>query len=424
MKRLSPQIVTFQRVVGMTLGRFVGDGCLNHAAALTYTTLFAIVPLLTVTYSMLASFPSFQGMSGQLQDFVFSNFVPSAGETVSKWLTSFSNQARNLTLVGMGFLLVTALLMLRTIDHAINSIFHTGSERRAVTSFLLYWAILTLGPMLLGLGFAASSYLATIKLIDDATTILGVKGVLLRVMPIFMSALAFTLLYLTVPNRRVRVRNALVGGVVVALLFEMSKWGFTLFLTFSPTYEFIYGAFAAVPVFLLWIYLSWLLVLLGAELVHSLGEPLGHSEGEFSPVLSMLAILAVFQKRFNSGESTALEQVQEEGWPVGQRYWEQVTSWLLAEGVLGRNSSGALVPAKSFQAISLAELMGICPWPMPGEQELSRLELVNKPEWFRSLIGAIRELNLERESMFSHSLDTLLIDRQMNNHIDQESFQE
>ncbi len=396
----------------MTLSRFLEDGCMNHAAALTYTTLFAIVPLVTVTYSMLASFPSFQGIGEQLQNFIFSNFVPSAGETVSKWLTSFSTQARNLTIVGMGFLLVTALMMLRTIDHAINSIFHTSGDRRVVTSFLLYWAILSLGPMLLGLGFAASSYLATIRLVDQATTILGVKGILLQLMPIFMSSLAFTLLYLTVPNRRVQFRFALAGGVTVALLFELAKSGFALFLTLSPTYEFIYGAFAAVPVFLLWLFLSWLLVLLGAELVHALGEPRSREGGEFSPILAMVAILAVFHQRFARGETTMLEQVQDEGWPVGQRHWEQVTSWLTQEGVLGRNSHGALVPAHSFQTISLASVVARSPWPLPSAEELDQLNLSQQPDWFQNVVGSLQRLNRERDNSLSGSLDAVLSGRE------------
>ena len=397
-----------RRVLVTTVQRFLEDGCFNHAAALTYTTLFAIVPMLTVTYSMLSSFPSFHGIGEQLQSFIFSNFVPSAGETVSQWLTSFSTQARSLTLVGMGFLLVTALMMLRTIDQAINTIFHTKGDRRAVLSFLLYWAILSLGPILIGLGFAASSYLVTLQFVDQATSIFGMKSVILRVMPIFMSAMAFTLLYLTVPNRRVKFRYALTGGVTIALLFELAKSGFAFMLTLSPTYQFIYGAFAAVPVFLLWIYLSWLLVLLGAELVHALGEPISNTEGEFSPNLSMVAILAVFHKQFAKGDATMLEQVQEEGWPVGQRNWELATSWLIDEGIVGRNNSGALVPARGFQTLSLASVMARSPWPLPADNELERLELPKHPDWFEDVVIALKVLNKERDKALSGSLDTVL----------------
>ena len=409
---LSGHIRHTRRVLLTTLQRFVEDGCFNHAAGLTYTTLFAIVPLLTVTYSMLSSFPFFHGMGEQLQDFIFSNFVPSAGETISQWLTSFSTQARSLTMVGMAFLLGTALMMLRTIDHAINRIFHTQDERRAITSFLLYWAILSLGPLLIGLGFAATSYLITVKFIHEATTMLGVKGVILRMMPVFLSSLAFTLLYLTVPNRRVLFRYASVGGLTTALLFELAKSGFGWLLTLSPTYEFIYGAFAAVPVFLLWIYLSWLLVLLGAELVHSLGEPRSLERGEFSPNLAMVAILSVFHNQFAKGEATMLEQVQGAGWPIGQKHWEQVTSWLTEQGVLGRNHQGALAPAHSFQTLSLASVMADSPWPQPSSKELNSINLSDYPEWFEIVVNSLREVNQSRDKALAGTLDTVFTQTQ------------
>ncbi len=399
-----------QDVARLVLHRFREDGCLNHVAALTYTTLFAIVPLVTVTYSILSSFPVFNGVGEQLQEMVFSHFVPSAGETVSTWLTSFSNQARNLTAVGMGFLLITALMMLRTVDGAINTIFHVRTKRRAITSFLLYWAILTLGPLLLGLGLAVSSYLATLQFLDVATAIPGVKGGFLRFLPMIMSIMAFTLLYQAVPNRRVRFAHALTGGICVALLLEIAKFGFSLFLSISPTYQFIYGAFAAVPVFLIWIYLGWLLVLLGAEIVHALGEPRRPGYNEFSPVLSMVAMLSVFRERFSQGSSTMLEDVQEAGWPVGQQRWEEVTDWLSKEGVLGRNSQGALVPARSFSHVVFSELLERSPWPLPGTEELDKLTVFEQGRWFQNMVTELQVLNQVRDKVMAGSVDSLLTD--------------
>ncbi|WP_165767347.1 YihY family inner membrane protein [Parendozoicomonas haliclonae] len=394
----------------MTFRNFFEDNCPDHAASLTYTTLFAIVPLLTVTYSILASFPTFHGTGVEIQQFIFSHFVPSAGETVSEWLTSFSSQARNLTLIGMGFLVATALMMLRTIDSSINTIFHSVGARRPMTSFLLYWMILTLGPLLLGLGFAATSYLTTIKFLDHATTTLGLKGLVLQLFPILMSFSAFTLLYLAVPNRRVNLRHAMAGGVFVALMFELTKQGFALFLTLSPTYEFIYGAFAAVPVFLLWIFLSWLIVLLGAELVHALGEPSGEDRQPFSPMLAMLTILAVFHERFTQGKTTMLENVQQDGWPVSQRDWEAVARWLISEELLVRNSHGALMPARAFSAVDLASLVSRCPWPIPESRELEALSFDDRPDWFRNIVGILQGLNEERGRVLSGSLEHRLSD--------------
>ncbi len=399
-----------RKVVTITFQRFITDNCFDHAASLTYTTLFAIVPLLTVTYSILASFPTFQGIGAEIQSFIFSYFVPSAGETVSEWLTSFSSQARNLTMVGLAFLVITALLMLRTVDRAINMIFHGDDSRRPVTSFLLYWMILTLGPLLLGLGFVATSYLTTLHFLEEATVTLGVRGAFLRGLPVLMSCMAFTLLYMAVPKRRVKFSHALTGGIGVALMFEMAKFGFTMFLGVSRTYEFIYGAFAAVPVFLLWIFLSWIVILLGAELVHALGEPKGDDFKVLSPMLALIAILAVFKVRFEQGQATGLEDIQKAGWPVGQRDWERVTGWLTRDGLLWRNNVGALAPACSFHSVQLASIISRCPWSLPGNNELDKLELRGRPDWFRTLIGTLRGLNDERDKALAGSLDAQLSD--------------
>ena len=404
-----------QRVIALTVRNFFADDCLGNAASLTYTTLFAIVPLLTVLYSILALFPSFQGVGEHIQEFIFSNFVPHASEVVSDWLTSFSRQARNLTLIGVGFLFVTALLMLRTVDHAINAIFHTVDSRRPVISLLLYWVILTLGPFLLGLGFAATSYLATLSFLNQAAASLGVTGALLYILPSVMNMVVFTLLYMVVPKGRVLFVHALVGGIFVSTVSTVARIGFTYMMHISPTYEFIYGAFAAVPVFLLWIFLSWLVVLMGAELVHALGEPQILNGQVLSPMLAMIAILATINKRFESGEPTELVDVQTEGWVVNQHNWELVTEWLLLAGILGRNPSGAMVPARTFASVELAEVVHQCPWRFPANHELHDLNLSSYPYWFTELVKDFEAFNRICSEQLSGSLAERLTDNKKNN---------
>ncbi len=388
--------------------RFLDDGCTSHAAALTYTTLFAIVPMLTVTYSMLSAIPSFQGTGERIQEFVFAYFMPSAGEAVSNWLSEFSRQARNLTVLGMAFLLVTALMMLRTIDVAINRIFRTTVRRRAVTSFLLYWAILTLGPLLLGLGFVATSYLTTMKMLTEAYAMIGAERWFLRVLPFLLSTAAFTLLYMAVPNRRVRMKYALIGGLITAFLFEIAKGGFTLFLSMSPTYEFIYGAFAAVPIFLVWIYLSWLLVLLGAVIVHSLAcvQPVGNGLS-LPPGLAILAILSVFEQRFAKGKPTGLIQVHAAGWRLGQDTWDACTEWLLRERLICTTSRGGMILAQSPSSIETAALLERFPWPLPGRKMLEQVKVDQWPVWFERLLERLSEVQQEQAAILSGDLEML-----------------
>lgn len=388
--------------------RFWEDGCISNAAALTYTTLFAIVPMLTVTYSMLSVIPSFQGTEEHIQTFILSSFMPSAGESVNHWLSEFSRQARNLTVLGMAFLLVAALMMLRTIDVAINRIFRTTARRRPVISFLLYWAILSLGPLLLGVGFVATSFLATMKVLTDAYTLIGAERWLLRILPFLLSTVAFTLLYIAVPNRRVRMKDASMGGLITAILFEIAKEGFTLFLSLSPTYALIYGAFVAVPLFLIWIYLSWLLVLLGAVIVHSLacvqtvGNPLA-----LPPGLAILVILSVFDQRFAKGEPTELIHVRVAGWWLGQDTWDTCTDWLLKERLICITNRGGMILAQSPSSIDMADLQERFPWPFPSRTVLTEMMSDQWPVWFARLLERFSEVHRQQTALLSGDLETL-----------------
>ncbi len=249
--------------------RFIEDRAPNNAAALTYTTLFAVVPVMTVTFAMLSAIPAFQGTEVQIQAFIFRNFVPSTGATLEEYLRNFIEQARHLTWLGVALLAVTSFFMLVTVEKTFNDIWRVRIPRRGVSSFLLYWAVLSLGPLLLGAGFAMSTYLASVALVFGSYGMSGAQ-MLLKVTPLLFSIAAFTLMYAAVPNTRVPLRHALIGGALTGVLFEAAKSLFGLYVFYFPGYQLIYGAFATVPLFLVWIYVCWLIVLLGAEVVCSL----------------------------------------------------------------------------------------------------------------------------------------------------------
>ena len=170
--------------------RFLADRGPHSAAALTYTTLFAVVPMMTVTFAMLSAIPAFQGIGEQIQVYIFSNFIPSTGATIQDYLVAFTDQARQLTWFGVGFLMATALMMLLTIEKAFNVIWRVRQPRRGISSFLLYWAILSLGPLLLGAGFAMSTYITSLSLISGPHALIGARTVL-KAMPLLLSVAAF-----------------------------------------------------------------------------------------------------------------------------------------------------------------------------------------------------------------------------------------
>ncbi len=241
----------------------------QNAAALTYTTLLSLVPLMTVTLAVFSAFPVADRVNLLIQDFVFANFVPTSGEVLQQYLSEFSSKASRLTGAGAAFLVVVALLMMANIDRALNAIWEVKAKRSFAGKFLIYWAVLSLGPLLIGASVLVTSYLISLPILSEAAST-GVGRRLLGLTPVVASAAAFTMLYAVVPNRRVRLLHALAGGVLAALLFEAAKRGFGLYITQFPTYEAIYGALATIPIFLVWLYLSWIVVLLSAEVTHCL----------------------------------------------------------------------------------------------------------------------------------------------------------
>jgi membrane protein len=247
----------------MAWRRFHEERCLQIASSLTFTALLALVPIITVALTMMSAFPVFRELMLHLQQFLVSNMLPESAENVALYAEQFTANAARLTAVGVVFLFVTAMIVLQTIDRAFNQIWRVPRPRTTVQRVFIYWALLTVGPLLIGASLSLTSWLVSqsLGLVKDVPL---AAEALLKVVPIALTGFAFSLIYITLPNRRVLVRDALSGGFLAALAFEGMKHGFAFFITHFPTHKLIYGAFASIPIFLLWIYLSWLVVLGGA----------------------------------------------------------------------------------------------------------------------------------------------------------------
>ncbi|MGD8111269.1 virulence factor BrkB family protein [Vibrio sp. TRT 21S02] len=242
-----------------------------NAGYLAYITLLSIVPMLTVLLSVLSSFSIFANAGDVIQDFVITHFVPAAGDAVKTALAEFVANTGKMTAVGGGFLFVAALMLISNIDKNLNYIWRVQHKRRAVFSFSMYWMVLTLGPILVGTSIAATSYVTSLQVLNSEA-ISGAYNLLLRWLPLILSLFAFMGLYLLVPNKKVQVSHAAIGALIAALLFELSKKGFAAYITQFPSYQLIYGALAAIPILFVWVYLCWLIVLVGAEVTAALGE--------------------------------------------------------------------------------------------------------------------------------------------------------
>lgn len=255
-------------VLWSTGWRFITTERRRDAAALTYTTLFALVPVLTVMYAILSAIPALREWGVERNAEMLSYVMPEGSEQISSYLLSFSQQARSLTWIGVIFLLVTSLTLLRNIEMQFNRIWNVDKPRSGLQTFFRYWAVLTLGPLLIVGAITASSVLASLPLMSDLNSI----PLPVRLLPWLFSAAALTAVYVLVPNCRVPWRNALAAGMLVALLLELGKLLFARIIGLFPSYQLIYGAFAVVPLFLLWVYLAWMLLLLGAELSYALSH--------------------------------------------------------------------------------------------------------------------------------------------------------
>lgn len=249
------------------LARFGEERGFVIAASLSYTSLLALVPLIAISLSVLSAFPAFDAIEGRLVEQALGYIAPHAGLDVQTYLDRFVANTSNLTALGIVWLAVTAIMLLSTIEAGFNAIWRVDSPRPLIKRLIAYWTTLTLGPLLLGAGLS----LSTVIFAAGSLSSLGIGsavplGGLVRVLPFAFAAIGLSVFYLALPHRRVEWRHALLGGVIAALLFEGLKVLFGLYVSRLGTFESVYGSLSALPVFLIWMYLSWAVVLFGAAI--------------------------------------------------------------------------------------------------------------------------------------------------------------
>ena len=254
--------------------RCLDDQITVNAGYLAYVTLLSLVPMLAVVFAIFSAFPVFQEFRATIENFIFNNFVPTSSETIKEHIGAFTGNANKMTAMGIGFIIVVALFLIRNVDATLNRIWRTQKKRPVVISFAVYWMVLTLGPVLLGASLGVTSYIVSLATYADEG-IPGFSGFLLGLLPYVISTAGFMLIYTIVPNIRVPIKASLPGAMFAALLFELSKKGFAAYVSNFPSYEVIYGALATIPILFVWVYLSWIVVLLGAEFTVSLQHTFG-----------------------------------------------------------------------------------------------------------------------------------------------------
>ncbi|MBB1292858.1 MULTISPECIES: virulence factor BrkB family protein [unclassified Pseudoalteromonas] len=252
------------------INRCIDDQITVNAGYLAYVTLLSLVPLIAVGVAIFSAFPGFEDTRIAIENFLFTNFVPTSSDVIKEHITSFAGNANQMTAVGIGFLAAIALLLIRNVDATLNRIWRIKTKRPMMISFAVYWMVLSLGPLLLGASIGVTSYIVSLVSFADQG-IPGFSGFLLKLLPYLISMAGFIMLYTLVPNTRVSFKAAVPGALFAALLFELTKKGFALYISHFPSYEVIYGAVATIPILFVWVYLSWVVVLLGAEFTVCIG---------------------------------------------------------------------------------------------------------------------------------------------------------
>src|SRR5574340_157078 len=302
-------LLNFMRFIVM---RFHQDRCVQIAASLTFTTLLSLVPLLTIALAMFSAFPVFEDFSNQIKTYLISNLMPDmAGKVITQYMRQFTESAMRLTAVGIVFLAVTAMLMMLTIDHAFNAIWRVSRPRPLLKRLVVYWAVLTLAPLLIGASLSLTSWLVGLSMgYAKQIPVFGV-GVL-KILPVLFTTLAFTMLFQLVPNRYVPRSHALIGAIVAALIFESMNRMFGYYVSHFPTYKLVYGAFASVPIFLMWIYLSWLTILFGAVIAASLSHwrvPAAQNPSSAAQLLDALRVLQFLASGLQRGRVSTFPEL-------------------------------------------------------------------------------------------------------------------
>jgi membrane protein len=339
--------------------RFKEERCFQLCGSLTFTTLLALVPLITIMLTVVTAFPVFDDIVETLRSFVTSNLVPEASSNlITVYMQQFSDNAARLTALGIVLLAVTSIMLMLTIDRAFNTIWRVKRPRPLIQRVLIYWSVLTVGPLLVGGSLSLTSWLVTQsmglgKQAPDLTI------AVLKLVPLILTSIAFGFLYRTVPNRQVTVLDAAVGGIIAAFAFEAMKIGFGHFLAKIATYKLVYGTFASLPIFLMWIYLSWVVVVFAAVITAVLpywrtgGVLLKQPPGaQFVEAVEMLKMLF---RAYADGRVLNLQQLR----MAVRLSWEDAESILdklVAAGWVAKLQGNGWVLARDAGAIRVADV--------------------------------------------------------------------
>lgn len=391
---------------------FLEDNCQQKAASLTYTTMLSIVPIVTVLLMILSSVPALATVRAQIYEVIYSNLLPQSSLQVSKYINSFAEKSTNLTAIGAMILFVTAIMTLTTIERAFNQIWRVEDRSGGMKTMLRYWAIVTMGPLVLGTAFIVSSTVQSLSFLNQQIGGYGIDwSFWVQVVSIAVTVAGFIAMYWFIPKARVPVKNAAIAGVFVAIMFELMKSLFGTVMTNFTSYEAIYGAFAAIPIFLLWIYLSWNLILLGVEISYTLTIFETKEVYPRHPLLSLLDMLNLVHTNHLQGNDVSEQELRD---VLGRKElpkWYTYINYLQDSKLIAMTEKGDYVLKKDLSNMTLWDFYRTLPYPLPIKDELDEIKQENQKPWLSLLVGrfentencAKKQLNLPLATIFARS---------------------
>lgn len=398
----------FQFVL-FVIRRFEADRCREQAGSLTYTTLFAVVPMLTVFLVIISSIRALEPARQQLQQLIYSNFLPKTTIAFDKALNAFTDKSSNLTIIGILFLFVTTVMMLTSIETVFNRIWRVQETRGGILGFMRYWTIISLGPILLGSAFVISSTVASLNVLSNNFAGYELNGAFIFwVISFALTVIGFFILNWTIPNRTVPVKAALIAGLFSATVFELLKHLFGFVMTNFTSYELVYGAFAAIPIFLLWIFLSWNIVLIGVEISYALTafDADSRKERKRHPVIMLLDLLELFYKKQKIGdsvsESEALEVLGRE--EIGR--WPSYVMMLEKQSLIKRTDDNNYVLIRNLSQVDFWSFYSQLPYPLPHRKDIGNVH--EDDVWMEKIGPALVESDDYLAAKLAIPLSTIL----------------
>jgi membrane protein len=363
----------------LRVGIIVAKGCTRgglalRASAMTFTTLVTLVPLLAIVFSVVRAFGGLSDLEPRLENFVYQNLMPGVQTQIRDWLENFFGDVRGGAFSGLTliFLLGGALGLLTSIEGAFNDIWGVHRGRSLFSRFSTYTTLVVFGPILVGLSLSMTATLQSSSLLQELIVRSPGLAVLtnygFKLLPILLTGIALTLLYTFMPNVHVRVRTALPAGMVAAVLWEISKIGYTAYLKNTSHYATLYGSLAAFPLFLLWVYLSWLVVLFGAHLTFAQEsaddireEEMASRVNQTERIRMALHLTLEAARNYKNGVTPPgmVEISRRLGLPL--RLVREVAEVLIAGGILSTvihgRAEGGLVPGRPPEKITVYQVV-------------------------------------------------------------------